>query len=1138
MGDFAELGPGGTAALHPVEFPELVDLARALIKTPRVVKAFQRSEARGMFRGVGGIDVLASLFTKGNARQLAATLAHEIGHLVDWLPTKTLKRGNLIGRLRSLGSFLKGQALLGDGTTTGPTNTTVRTELVALSKAWRPWDPTTATAAETRYRNSSRELYADALSVLLNDPARLQRDAPAFYGAFFAGLDAKPDVRHAYFDLQEVLSGTPEQLVERRRAGVRRMFQDGEVRAEELQERHTRERLARGRDLLFRLRHQVVDRNYRAIDTVRAMEKAGLHIDQDYDPRYLLEERNYLGGKRTGFVRKHFMPIFEAVTEAGIDWDTFGEALMYERISKGDRSEVANPRGLAPKDVDGLYAALQAALTSTQRAVLHAQMDAIRGALQRVADQGYEAGLYSEDLHTQMKANPAYVPFQVIEHMDKRITSRVHRQVGTLKDITNPATTTMLKALVTLGAIEHNRVKVETVAAFTSAKVHLPAAGIAIDPAKTKWDGRRHVPIDPPTDDGLALVTYYAAGKQVGVYVDPYLAESLNNDTVGNNFAPMVLLNKLNSHYFRPVFTTVNLGFQAFNVFRDFGRVYKIPGMTFVKTVQRYVQSLPMARARAFGVAKDARPRMQRARMDVIDAELAGILSATFNDLATGREASETQIEDIVRRSGLGGYGEKQPRTALVRGLTAVYDVVRSTGDFVETIPKAAGIIEYRGTGSIADITPAQRSSIRRRFGSPDFYAGGTWKPVTNNVLLFSNAIIQGWRADLQLATHPTTAGGWWWKTAKLNLVPKVLQAAALYGLFDALRGDEDDEETAPGDAPPCTVQQQMQMVPEYDRTNYIILPLGCDAHRNAVYVRVPQDDVGRFVGGVFWKALQLAHGDKDVTDTIAQVFDYTAGQTPGVAPIVETVATTAQFAAGQNPYDTFRGRHVLTDAEQRARAAPGGTTRALKKFIGWQFQQIGGGIVWKFYPGEQRPRAQTGLQKILDLPVISNVVGRFVRVTNYGEVEQLRRDQSKVAGAEDHRRLTVQEHVNDAIVAFQRLPTAQQTERQRNTLADAITDEIYDNPKERAAQRSRVRARMRVGVLRGEDDPLLNTVLSAGSNAQKVAIIRSAGERMRPAELETWLREAVRAKGISMNVYRAVREAEAEEEGALVGAR
>src|SRR3989304_625880 len=58
-----------------------------------------------------------------------------------------------------------------------------------------------------------------------------------------------------------------------------------------------------------------------------------------------------------------------------------------------------------------------------------------------------------------MQANPAYVSFQVLDHMEDGVTSRVHRQIGTLKDIANVADASILKTLVTLRAIEHQKVK-------------------------------------------------------------------------------------------------------------------------------------------------------------------------------------------------------------------------------------------------------------------------------------------------------------------------------------------------------------------------------------------------------------------------------------------------------------------------------------------------------------------------------------------------------------------------------------------------------------------------------------------------------------------------------------------------------
>ena len=40
--------------------------------------------------------------------------------------------------------------------------------------------------------------------------------------------------------------------------------------------------------------------------------------------------------------------------------------------------------------------------------------------------------------------------------------------------------------------------------------------------------------------------------------------------------------------------------------------------------------------------------------------------------------------------------------------------------------------------------------------------------------------------------------------------------------------------------------------VSEYDKTNYTIVPVGIDENGKVVYIRVPQDDSGRFVSGLF----------------------------------------------------------------------------------------------------------------------------------------------------------------------------------------------------------------------------------------------------------------------------------------------
>ena len=271
-----------------------------------------------------------------------------------------------------------------------------------------------------------------------------------------------------------------------------------------------------------------------------------------------------------------------------------------------------------------------------------AAADRFRAVVQDVATQAHAEGLYTDELFKQMQANPAYVTFQVIDHMEDRVTSRVYRQMGTLKSIAHPADATVLKTLVTLRAIEHNTVKRKSIELLHQ---HFPED---IEPAKTVWSGTGHRPIESKDRD-THLVRYFQGGRPVGVYVDQYIADSLENNSVGQNLMVIQLLQLVNGRYFRPVFTTFNLGFQTFNLARDVGRFWKatpqMRGTEIGDTLLRYWQAVPLAKVRAFGLSARPSAKDLAAYRDLIESEKTGILSITYNDFILGRELEDTQME-------------------------------------------------------------------------------------------------------------------------------------------------------------------------------------------------------------------------------------------------------------------------------------------------------------------------------------------------------------------------------------------------------------------------------------------------------------------------------------------------------------
>ena len=90
--------------VRPVEMPELVELVKQLAGTIPSLKNLPRARGYMMPRGRGSIVLDRRIFI--DPVGAAQTLAHELGHLVDYLPDQTMNRGNLLGRLATLRGYL------------------------------------------------------------------------------------------------------------------------------------------------------------------------------------------------------------------------------------------------------------------------------------------------------------------------------------------------------------------------------------------------------------------------------------------------------------------------------------------------------------------------------------------------------------------------------------------------------------------------------------------------------------------------------------------------------------------------------------------------------------------------------------------------------------------------------------------------------------------------------------------------------------------------------------------------------------------------------------------------------------------------------------------------------------------------
>jgi hypothetical protein len=1099
---------GEHLALMPI--PEAVELVSELIGDGRVwiVKKFRQAGTLGQFNpnpGRYGIKLHKDLFKRGKERDLAAAFLHEIGHMTDWLPDHYIKRGNLLGRLLVVSQVFRDHHFTRpDGTTVALKD--VKDELVALSAQWRPWNRAQATPSFIKYRDSAVELYADALSALFNSPGLVKREAPIFFNEFFAYLDRKPDVKAAYTEIMDRLTGDPERVLAHRQANVEAMFDVGNTKAVDLQKRRMDAAKLTSSEFVRRLLSDFVDIDCPIQEVVSSEKKAGRPVPKDANPVYASEERRQVPAKQKRFMEKFVQPVYEGIQRLGISHSQFGSVFMYQRITDDPvRTDLAQPLGITPEAATEAYERLQRLWGPDKTREVLNLVTLFRSGLRDVLEEAFDIGqLYAADKMDEMRANPAYATYRVLDYMIEPVTAELYQQIGTFKQIQNPFDATVAKALVTIRATQ------DMFTRRLMADLLKTRHQDAIEQAESYYDaGLKRMRFRPPTAEARLrghseLVLTKRAGKWEGYYVDSYIARSWNQWTVDKRNVVLSVLKLANSRVFRPLFITYNVGFQAYNLFRDFYRFWKnIPHMSLGKAFIRYKQALPIAKVRAFGVSKNPKAWELAAQDFIHQAEQAMILGITYNELHESETISDQHIENLLAAAHVPGYGKQPIDHVLLRPLLAITNTIKATGDLIETLPKAAGIIEYMGPGSISDIPADQRSFIRRKVGSPDFTTTSYFKPVTNEVFLFSNAITQAVRSDLEVMTDPETRGGYWFKTVAVNILPKLMMAAAAAGLMgDALR-------------------RMLAAVSEYEKTNYVVIPLHEDAEGNVTAMKIPQDDMARLLGGLLWKGLAMARGQADVIETLQQVADYSGGQLPSVSPAFGFVDNVLTYATGGNPRDRFRGRDVLSDQEQIARGWP-----AAKKFIGWEFQQLGGNIIYKFYNGEPFPEKRTWGQRIINLPLSGNVTGRFVSIGQRGRFEEARASAKDVARVEARQGIREREAVTDLMRQRINAGLPAPTGDRAKALARKTARELY--PEDRAAQRERVDnilSRLRTSSKRAQGDAFADAVMNAPTIAQKVAVIQNTRRQKGAAKFPTWLRDVRRAGIVSDRVYQAYRQ-------------
>jgi len=1070
-----EITLGELENITGLELPELVTLVRELTGgTPSISTRF--TSTRGVFYPVGDgkIALKASIFK--DTKLASQVLAHEIGHLIDYLPEQTMSRGNILGRLLTLRKYLKttaeGSQSRGEALTTkdraklrrmaeksvidesGITlqeyindkdlkaslsdgikeryqeyvqreidnrglldNKALFNELYAHSKAWRPFEESEVDEDFLMYRRSSAELYADALSALLVSPGTLQKNAPTFYTEFFEQLDNKPEVKTQFIELQALLTGGRERVLRLRNETINQAY----YKAEDLNRALIEERENAKQSFVDSFKQSIVNKYHPIIKKVNEAKLAGETIRAEEDPTYLLEELDYKDNVTSAYLYDVGEQVAKPIEDAGMTTLELHKFLLFNRIVNEGRSDkgselqsdrvenvegrssgvqdsegenvegrslgveeflrasdealdaekkkygrayMANPGGLTSEASQELLDNMRMELGSEQFELLEQAARRFQELNFEFVEQAVEVGVYSREIFEKIiepnKYN--YATFRVLDYIQypDYVTSAIQESSGTLKDVGSTFDATLLKTVALIQTNAINRAKRgvrDTWANHFSDEI-----------SKAKYLGDGKFAKEP----GLEHLFVLENGQRVAYNIDPYIAKVFDytNPKMLNWFVKLVRAS--NESVYRPLFITYNPAFVFWrNPIRDFKRLYRnLPEGSLARVLKGYIDNWQTAKAYSKGEISN--PKIRKLIDDfAITPPGEGLVFKDRGD-ALGRQMERFHLID-----GQKNWAQKQlEKNKAVQAIPKLLANIRQKGSMLEILPKlvASDVLEAEG------VSKEQRSyRIRNHFGTPNFKAGGADKNFTNSIYMFSNIMVQGYKADIEVATSPSTRGAFWLRFAMLDLLPKLLVRGALLGWM----GKE--------------LQEFYDRVTEYDKTNYTVIPLGWKGegtNKEAVYLRVPQDESARLMSSVIWKLTGVLAEDN--RSDWNGVFDLGADELPGPAPALVTLSKWGQYLSGSNPKDDWRDRPILPTRMHKARKE--NPVPALKKMVQWSVNQTGVTSLVTY-----NEHAESWDEVILQTTPILN---RMIKSTNYGLKEKQSEEQNLEDAKTNARRL------------------------------------------------------------------------------------------------------------------------------------
>jgi hypothetical protein len=1099
---------GATDRVLPIEAPELIRWFReATGMSPEVRR---RMKSLGLFRGIGKgrIALRASLFS--NPQSVAMTLAHEIGHWIDYLPDESLKRGNILGRLATLLGYLKqtipldpiaggrslkkikkeaanivgpmpllsqrellkewnqkvsalykkmvkeavqGGELAYSGP--GPYKPNVRQELISLSEWWKPFlDSTDPDSSYFKYRTSSAELYADAISVLFNSPADLEQRAPTFWKAFFNYVDRKPEVAEAIAAIQTFLAKGPEAVNRTRLAESKA----GYAKASELVKRRSAAMKAWAKSPR-RLWERAKDTYYfyaqPAIELMHQKRRSGQPLKPEDRMDWLFEEMPLANSSVQADLMEITAKVSPILQSVGLTDDDLGIYLENYRIANerieverqvGKASEqeseievtgrtvIANPDGKDPVIAQALLDQQRADMSPEQWSALQQAAESFHDKIFSVLSEAVDAGIISREIYDTLLVpnKDAYATFTPLKYADRYVPAGIVKQVGTLDQVANPYTQSVLKMAAMRRAAQSNQAKATF---FNWMKENF--SGLIQD-AEMRWDGRRNVPV-PTREVGWKTLTYRVDGKLRGVHLPERYADVFESMSPSHQDGLMQALSFLWSSAAYPLIIKYNPSFQlALSPMRDQLRTMRnAPDKTRGRILGQQAYQLALAMLQPQGrealsttaggvvgtavgstigfvggpAAAVAAGQVGSYVGSAIGMALGKLLAAIPVNIGSSPlvnrisgQADDLLIEMLQNGAMVGPHesfyatadshgalgdilrqynmlpAEDQPawsRKWFVKPVLSYLRSIQFAGQIMEALPKVSA---YKVLAKdLGWPTREAAAYVRNYMGVPNYMKKGNGISTPGILFPFINITMRSWESSMKLL-----AGREKGRKSQADyllsylffggFLTTVMTVLAREGFF----GDD--------------MAGIFRKIPDRDVYAYHSIPVGTtttgDYGSKTAYLRWPVDEVDRAINGMVYygltATLRQLKGEKTGIG-LGQIAAVPQGELPSLNPFLSLPAKWATYAAGMNPIDEHRGRSILTDDELKAGGWP-----AAKKMLIHSLDKMG---VSNFLRYDEKSNTVSEFAVSSTAPI-----NRFLKITDAGESERAR---DEVAGEE-----------------------------------------------------------------------------------------------------------------------------------------